>query len=117
MRLEKKQQEELQQRKGLTGRTIVQVIWLIISGVIAYFLLNYLEGQGAFTYDEIYRLVAIPRSVPEWAVMGGMILLIVIVMQVAMLIGFIVASPEGRRRTGQPSLHSHSKDPFDSEYH
>jgi len=117
MRLEKKLEQELQQRKGLTGRTIVQIVWLIISGVIAYFLLGFLEGQGAFTYDEIYQMVAIPRAVPQWAVMGGLILLIVMVMQVAMLIGYVFASPEGRRRTGEPSLHSHKKDPFDSNHY
>lgn len=116
MRLEKKQQEELQKRKGLTGRTLIQVVWLLISGVIAFYLLRYLEGQGVFKYDEIYRLLAIPRSVPDWVVMGGMILLIVFVMQIAVMIGFMFASPEGRRRTGQPTLHSRNKDPFDKGY-
>ena len=117
MQLEKKQQEELQRRKGLTGRTLIQVIWLLISGVIAFFLLRYLEAQDVFTYDKIYRQLALPRSIPNWAVMGGMILLIVFVMQIAVMFGFMIASPEGRRKTGKPSLHSRNKDPFDSQYH
>lgn len=116
MRLEKKNQEELRRRKGLTGRTLVQVIWLIISGVIAWFLLSFAEGQGAFTYDEIYRLLAIPRTVSQVVVKGGMVLLIVFIMQIAMLIGFTFASPEGRRHSGEPSLHSYNKDPNGSEY-
>jgi hypothetical protein len=30
MRLEKKNEEKLAKRKGLTGKTIIQVIWLLV---------------------------------------------------------------------------------------
>lgn len=112
MRLEKKKDEEIAARKGMTGRTIITVIWLGISGVIAYFLIKYLFDTNVLRYSTIYNL-GIPDSVPKWALMGAMIFIVVAIMQTFLLFGFMLASPEGRRRTGDPSLYSHHKEPFD----
>ena len=112
MRLEKKLEEELAKRRGATGRTIVQLIWLIISFVIAYFLINYLFEQEAITYGMIYR-VGIPKSVPEWAILLTLMFVVVVAMQFFLFIGYAFANPEGRRRTGDPTLRSSVKDPYD----
>lgn len=117
MRLEKKRDEELARRKGLTGKTIIQVIWLLISSVIAYFLSTFLFEQEVITYNMLYTQLAIPRDVPQVVVLGGLILLIVAVMQIFLILGFVLASPEGRRRSGEPSLHSRIKDPFDDQWY
>jgi hypothetical protein len=71
MRLEKKNEEMLARRKGLTGRTIIQTIWLAISFVAAYFFINYLIDQDYISYDQIYNGFSLPRSVPEWAILFG----------------------------------------------
>lgn len=115
MRLERKKEEEISKRRGLTVKTLIQVVWLLISGVVAYFLLTYLEQSDEvnFSYGMVYNIFNIPGSVPPWIVLGGMILIFVLIMQLFLSLGFIIASPEGRRRTGDPSLHSRNKDPFD----
>ena len=114
MRLEKKRDEEIAARKGMTGRTIIMVIWLAISGVIAYFLIKYLFDTNVLRYSTFYN-VGIPKSVPQWVLMGAMILILVVIMQTFLLFGFMMASPEGRRHTGDPSLYSHRKEPFDDQ--
>jgi len=113
MRLEKRELEELEERKGLTGRTIIQLIWLIISSAAAYFLLGALVDGGVFNYDQIYKALSLPTSLPVYVVQGALILLIIIIMQFILFIGFAFASPEGRRRTGDASMYSRHKDPFD----
>ncbi|HEX6386373.1 MAG TPA: hypothetical protein VF177_17005 [Anaerolineae bacterium] len=117
MRLEKKRDEELAERKGMTGKTIIQIVWLLISFVIAYFLSVYLFEQEVITYNMLYTQLAIPRDVPREALLGGLMLLIVMVMQMFLILGFVIASPEGRRRTGEPSLRSRKKDPFDDQWY
>ncbi|NHZ71580.1 MAG: hypothetical protein GWP17_00625 [Aquificales bacterium] len=112
MRLEKKKDEELAARKGMTGRTIIGFIWLSISAALAYFLIKYLTDEGILRFSTFYQL-GIPRQIPSWVLMWGLILMIVLLMQMFLLVGFMIASPEGRRRTGDPSLYSHSKEPFD----
>ncbi len=116
MRIEKKKDEELAERKGLTKRTIAQIIWLGLSFVLGYFLAKYLFDSGILTPSLFYVQLFIPRSVPEWGLVLMTAVAIVIVLQVMFAIGFILASPEGRRRTGDPSLHSRHKDPFDDHY-
>ena len=112
MRLEKKKDEELAARKGMTGRTILAFIWFTISAVAAYFLIDYLINENILSLSTFYQ-IGIPRIVPSWVLIGFLMLIIVIIMQMFLFIGFMLFSPEGRRRTGDPSLYSHTKEPFD----
>ncbi|MEJ2747145.1 MAG: hypothetical protein P8183_04400 [Anaerolineae bacterium] len=112
MRLEKKREEELERRKGTAGKTIIQIIWLLISFVVAYFVVKYVFDAGYLTYNMIYA-VGIPRSIPSIVIMLVIMFFIVVAMQFFILIGFMIANPEGRRRTGDPTLKSHTKDPYD----
>jgi hypothetical protein len=113
MRLEKKREEEMARRKGLTGKTIIQVIWLLVTGVLAYFFTNYLFSEGILNVNTFYNQLYIPRSIPEVGVKLIIVFGLVIVMQIVFSIGYIIASPEGRRRTGEATMHSRNKDPFD----
>jgi hypothetical protein len=113
MRLEKKRQEELKKRAGLTGRTIAMVIWLILSFGIAYFLVEYLFAESYLTEKMFYVDLSVPSSVPEMGLKFMAMFLIVVVMQIIFYVVFFLSSPEGRRRTGDASLQSRNKDPFD----
>ncbi|MCA9921779.1 MAG: hypothetical protein KC419_21845 [Anaerolineales bacterium] len=118
MRLEKKKEQEIARRQGMTGKTIIQIIWLVISAGVAYFLLTYMieSEEINFTYGTIYRALFIPTSVPRWVVLSGLIIIFVLFMQMFLALGFAIASPEGRRKTGKPTLYSRNKDPFDDRY-
>lgn len=117
MRLEKKEQEVLEQRKGLTIKTIIQFVWLLISFAIAYFVLEFLEADGRFTYPQLRRLLTLPGEVPDWAIQFGLMLIFVVLMQFVLFLAFVWTSPEGRRRPGDASLHSRRKDPFGDSLH
>jgi len=112
MRLEKKKDEELAAREGMAGKTIIAFIWLTISAVAAYFLVKYMFDTSTLRYSTFYSL-GLPSQVPNWVILVGMIILVVAIMQSFLMFGFMLASPEGRRRTGDASLHSRSKDPLD----
>ena len=112
MRLEKKREEELARRKGMTGKTIIQFIWLLISFGIAYFVVKALFDQRVLSYNMIYG-VGVPRTVPGWAIMLVFMFVIVVAMQFFIFIGYALANPEGRRRTGDPTMQSRTKDPYD----
>ncbi|MFO7537760.1 MAG: hypothetical protein R6X32_06835 [Chloroflexota bacterium] len=116
MRLEKKNQEILNKRKGLTGRTIIQMIWLLISFAVAYFAVTYLLNEGVITYQRIYSQLGLPRSVPEAVLLFGMMFVIVFIMQFILIFGFMIGAPEGRRKLGDPTIKSRNKDPFDDHY-
>ncbi|MDX1688938.1 MAG: hypothetical protein R3248_13235 [Candidatus Promineifilaceae bacterium] len=116
MRIEKKKEQELAQREGLTKRTIIQVIWLLISGVIGYFIVQSLFAGGYITMEYFYRELAVPPEVPEFAIQGALVLLIVFVMQFFLIFGYVVASPQGRARSGKPTAYSSNPDPLENEY-
>ncbi len=112
MRLDRKKEEEVARRRGSASKTLIQMVWLLISLAIAYALTLYLFNQGTITADFLYRQ-GIPRSIPEWGLQLGVTLLITIFMQMFLLLGFVIANPEGRRKLGEPTLVSRNKDVFD----
>ncbi len=112
MRLEKKRDEETAARQGMTGKTIIAFIWLAITTVAAYFLVKYVFDTNVLRYSTFYSM-GLPRQVPNWVIMAVLILFVVVIMQSFLMFGFMIASPEGRRRTGEASLHSHSKNPYE----
>lgn len=117
MRLEKRQQEELNKRKGLATRTVLMTIWLAICFAIAYFIAGYLFEGGYLSENLFYNDLRIPRSVSANGLKIIVSIAIVIVMQIVFSFGFVLASPEGRRRTGDATLHSRNKDPFDDGHY
>ena len=112
MRLEKKHEQELAERKGRTGRTIVQLIWFIITFAIAYFITEWVFAEGWLTPAQIYQ-GGVPLEVPEWAIQAALMLLIVVVIQFFTLLGFMFGSPRGRGRLGRPSAHTWNPDSND----
>ena len=113
MRLEQKKDEELKGRKGLTGRTIIMVVWLGISMAIAYFLTEYMQDEGYLNINNLmYNQIGLPRAIPEWGAQLMIMFGIVIAFQIIFWIGFIWFTPEGRRRTGDATMVSRNKDPF-----
>ena len=116
MRLDRKRDSERAQRKGLAARTIVQSIWLILSGVMAYFVLDWLFTSEQLSYSFFYNTLAIPRSVPEPVILGALIVIIVFIMQFFLVMGYAIASPQGRERSGNPSPYSSTYDPMQDDY-
>lgn len=124
MRLERKQDEEIAKRKGMSGRTLVAIIWLILSFGGAYLLARFIFESGILSpnlfrdaisdFGNMALKQAWRRSdIPVWVGWGVMIFILYMLMQVVFFMGFAIASPEGRRKGGEPSMYSRNKDPFD----
>ena len=116
MRLDQRRDAELARQKGLTTRTIIQFIWLALSAFLAYLALNYLFASEQLSYEFFYSTLLIPRAVSQPVILAVLILIIVIVMQFFLVMGFAIASPKGRERTGNPSPYSDNYDPMQDDY-
>jgi hypothetical protein len=116
MRLDRRREEELARRQGLTTRTIIQGIWLLISAVVTFLFIRYLMANDYLSYAFLYNRLLVPRWVPEWALMLVLILAGVIILQFFFLLAFAIVSPEGRAKSGTPTAYSRNPDPFDNDY-
>lgn len=116
MHLEQLRDAEMAKRKGQTRRTLIQTIWLLLTGTAAYFLTSMLFAQNESLYGTLYRQFSIPAWVPTAVIFWAIVIIIVLLMQLVFILSFMMASSEGRRRPGDPSLHSRNQDPFDDRF-
>lgn len=116
MRLEKKKEQELAQRKGLTTRTILQGVWLLLSAIVVYFIVRELFAAQILTYGFFYSSLSVPAWVPQEAILATLILAGIVIMQFFFVFGYMIASPEGRAATGKPSAYSRNPDPLEDSY-
>ena len=116
MRLDAKRERELQKRKGFTARTIGAIIWLVICVTAAYFFVKWLFETDILHTGFFYFQLHIPRWVSEEILVAGTVLVIVMIINFFVLIGFALVSPIGRRKPGTPSMYSSDPDPDDRKY-
>ena len=116
MRLERKRDAELARRRGLTIKTIIAVIWFGLCFIGAYYLVNWLADSGIVTINALYNRLHIPRTVSEEVVRAGLMILIVVLINFFVLLGFAFASPIGRLRPGKPTVSSRDSDPNADSY-
>jgi len=116
MWIDKKRQVEAEQRKGLSSRTIVSVGVLVIGFVGAYLLTGWLFSSGTMSMDLFYTDLSIPATVSETTLRLGLVLLIVIALQFMAIMGFALANPEARKRSGHPTAIAQNPDFYDSQY-
>ncbi|UCG24764.1 MAG: hypothetical protein JSW55_01845 [Chloroflexota bacterium] len=116
MRLDAKRDRELARRRGLAKRTILAVIWLAICFALAFLIMSYLFDNDLLSYNFFYSRLFIPSEVSETALLIASMVVIVIIINFFVLLGYGLASPAGRRRPGTPSMHSGEPDPDDQNF-
>ena len=115
MKLQKKRDAELAAREGSAKTTIIYGIWFIISIALGYGLFYYLDSSGTLTMRALRGDLSLPNSIPEWVIMAVGVFLFVVVAQIALGFGFLIASPDGRRKAGKGDLRSRHKE-LDERY-
>jgi len=116
MRLEIQRDEEVAKRKGSAVKTILGAIWLGMCFAAAYFFVGWLFETGELVPNFFWNQLFIPRQVTaEWLQILAAVV-IVVVMNFFVLIGYAVSSSLGRSRPGTPTLHSRNPDPLDKKY-
>lgn len=113
MRIEKKHEAELEQRKGLTKRTILAALWLIISFAISYLAAGLLMSADVLGPDFFYQEIGIPETVSEIVMQIAVAFVIFLMIQFVVLIGYAVTSPKAKMRPGTPTTYSSEPDPYD----
>lgn len=116
MRLDAQREHELEKRKGLAGRTILALIWLAICIGAAYFLVNWLLETERLRMSFFYFQLHIPQTVSQEFLVAGSILVVVLIINFFVLVGYGLVSPIGRRHPGTPSRYSPDPDPDDRKY-
>jgi hypothetical protein len=115
MRIDRIREAELKQRKGSSIRMIIQLVWLGISGVIAYFLSSYIINNTDLTLAFFRNNFFIPPTIPDWVIHAAFVVILVFLMQAIFFVGYAFGSPEGRVKTGRPRADSRNPDPFDED--
>ena len=116
MRLDAKHEAEIAKRKGLTIKTILAIIWLGLCFTAAYLITDWLFESGALTLNFFYTRLFIPRSIPEEIILIGFMIVIVVILQFFVLIGYAFANPMARRRPGTPTAYSPDPEPKSTQY-
>jgi len=113
MRIDRVREVDTKRRKGNSVRTIIQIVWLVLSAAVAYFLSTYIFNNTELTIDFLRTSFLLPATVPDWAIHLGFGVAIMLVLQFVYAIGYAFGSPEGRVKTGKPRFDSRDPDPFD----
>lgn len=97
MRLDEVHEAELARRKGNTWKTILQLIWLGLCAVGAYYVTTYLFGAGILGYPAIYRQLGSLDFISESGIFWIIVTLIVFVVQLAVYAIYALLRPSGWR--------------------
>lgn len=116
MRIDRRRDQELARRRGFARRTVVQSVWLLLSAAATYFFVRYLMTNNYLSYEQIYRQLSLPPSLPEWAILLAMIVIGVGILQFFFFLAFALVSPDGRAQTGRATPYSRHNDPFEDNY-
>lgn len=116
MWIDKKRQVETEKRKGFSTRTIISLVVLSIGFIISYFFTGWLLSSGIVTMDLFYVDLSIPETISQSVIRFAMVLVTVFVMQTASVIGFAMATPNARKRSGQPTALAQDPDFYESQY-
>ena len=97
MRLDEVHEAELAHRKGNTWKTILQLIWLGICAVGAYYVATYLFDVGTLNYAAIYRQLGSLDFISETGIFWIIVALLVFVVQLAVYAIYALLRPSGWR--------------------
>jgi magnesium-transporting ATPase (P-type) len=118
MRIEMKHEAELKKRKGLTWKTLLSVLWLLVAFSASYLIAVWLFSEEYLSTAYIYQNLLVPANISETVITLGTAFVIFLAIQFIVLILFAFASPKAKRRTGVPRADSDNPDPYEkSSYH
>ena len=116
MRIDMKREAEMNQRKGMTWRTIVAIMWFVVCLVLAYFLTGWLIDSGIVDRGLVYGTFSLPAELDMQIVRAMAIILMVVVLQFFAVVFFAAISPTARVRTGQATATAQSHDYYEQQY-
>lgn len=116
MRIDMKRQAELNQRKGLSRRTALSIVWFVLCLLCAYFFTGWLVNNGPLDSELILETLSLPPELGVLVVRGVAIILIVGTLQFLAVVVLAMMNPAARARTGQPTATPDSVDYYEQQY-
>jgi flagellar basal body-associated protein FliL len=116
MRIDMKREAEVNQRKGLTWRTLVSVVWLVICLMVAYFFTGWLIGSGTLNESLIYDTLSLPPGLSLTIVRLLAMVILVVGLQFFAVVLFAMITPEAKEHTGRPTAKAQSLDYYERQY-
>ncbi len=116
MRIDMKRQAEVNQRKGLTWRTAVALVWFVLCLVFAYFFTGWLIENGTVDGGLVYGTLSLPPELNMQLVRVVATILIAGMLQFLAVVFFAMTSPAARVRTGRPTATAQSYDYYEQQY-
>lgn len=116
MWIDQKRRQEIEERQGLSKRTIMVITILFASVTAAYFFTGWLFSSGLLTLDFFHNELKIPGTIGQETIRFGLVILIVLGLQFIGIMGFALAIPENRQRSGEPTAVTKHPDFYDSQY-
>jgi quinol-cytochrome oxidoreductase complex cytochrome b subunit len=113
MRLDERRKIDLERRRGQTWRTILAGIWLALCIWGATWLTDRLFASGTLSANFFYNDLFIPRTVSPEIIRVGVIIVVVVLVQFFVLIGYGLTSPIGRLRPDNPTPYTRNPEPED----
>ncbi|HSG15116.1 MAG TPA: hypothetical protein VLE70_02185 [Anaerolineae bacterium] len=116
MRIDMKRAAEVNQRKGLTSRTLAATAWFVSCLIFAFFFVNWLFSSGTLNSAVVYGEFGIPDSVSMNVVRLAGVTLLFGVLQFTAIMFFALTNPQARVRSGRPTARAQSLDYYEQQY-
>jgi energy-coupling factor transporter transmembrane protein EcfT len=116
MRIDMKREAEVNQRKGLTWRTVLSLIWFVLCLIFAFFFTGWLIKDGILDKGLIYGTLSLPTELSMEIVRLAAMLILVVGLQFVAVVFFAIITPQARERSGQPTAAAQSVDYYERQY-
>lgn len=110
MLIDMKRAAEVNQRKGLTGRTVVAMTWFAFCLIFSFLFVNWLLASGTMDNAFVYGEVGVPTSVSMDVVRLVSTAMMFGALQFIAIIIFAMISPQARVRPGRPTATAQAPD-------
>jgi hypothetical protein len=116
MRIDMKREAEVNQRRGLTWRALLSLIWLVLCLFAAYFFTGWLIENEILERGLIYGTLSLPSEFSMEIVRLVAMLIMVVGLQFIAVVLFAMITPQARVRSGKPTAVAQSVDYYERQY-
>jgi hypothetical protein len=116
MRIDMKRAAEVNERKGLTWRTLLALAWFVCCLIFAHFFTGWLVSNGTLDKGLVHGTLALPPVLNMDLARMIATPLMVGVLQFFAIIFFAMTNPAAKVRSGKPSAIAQSVDYYEQQY-
>lgn len=116
MRIDMKREAEVNQRRGLTWRTVLSIVWFVVCLVFTYLFTGWLIESGTIDQGLVYGTFSLPPEINMEIVRLVVMAILMVMLQFIAVVFFAMITPQARERSGQPTAKAQSVDFYEKQY-